>query len=202
MDNASKEKVKELIETAGGIIQYIYISKKDAFYLMRGTIYPLKRLLYNEEELSIDKFISIFKILHNSKIIVDVDEKRRYIINHRNAICNTPSFRMEEIAEGGYRDIHSQKYLTPIKNLFRDVGLLPEKRGKKKTLSETNKHLRWFLIQEFKAMKKKKTLPMKILQMRLSKETSRLFPDNPKEADKYLMSDATIRRILKPYIKK
>lgn len=98
--------------------------------------------------------------------------------------------------------ISSPKHFRPICDLLRQIGLLKESRGKIKPVDKITERLKKFLLKEFKSIKKKSYLPIKTLQKRLQAEIDKLFPDNPKEAEKYYWSDSTLRRVLKSFIKK
>jgi hypothetical protein len=164
---------------------------------MRPRLGPLRETFNGYWPLLSDpKCLAQFKILHKHKFIEDKEEKMNYITKYDHQICTLPSFSIAQILNKEYSDVYSKKYLTPIRNLFRDVGILPEKRGKKKSIGETKKYLRKFLVKEYKAIQKKKPLPIKILQKRLEAEINRMFPDEPKEAEKYYWGDSTIRRIV------
>ena len=100
----------------------------------------------------------------------------------------------------------SSAYITPVRNQLRQLGLIKELRGKIKPKEKIIVQRNEFIIAEYKRIckktRKKKPLPIKKIQERWTDELSRLFPDEPQKADKYGVSDATIRRVLKNYIKK
>jgi nitrogen regulatory protein PII-like uncharacterized protein len=83
---------------------------------------------------------------------------------------------------------------------------LEEKRGKIKKKDKIHKLRQEFIIEQYKKIvkktKRKYPLPISIIQERWSDKLNELFENSPAEAEKYNISDATIRRIIKSYIKK
>jgi hypothetical protein len=90
------------------------------------------------------------------------------------------------------------------KNVLRKYGLIEERRGKIRNISPDKKYSREFVVRKFLGMKRKKPLPIRTLQALLDKEVSKRYPKDSDEAkaDKLKVSDSTIRRWVKPFIKK
>lgn len=110
------------------------------------------------------------------------------------------------VLDGKRIKIFSPEFITPVRNILRRLGIIKETRGKYKKRGKIILLRDKFMVNEYKRIiketKRKKPLPIKILQRRWTEELIRIFPDNPEGADKYGVSDATVRRVLKKCIKK
>lgn len=195
MEEKLKDEIRKAISKYKAV-RYVYINKKEAFYLFKNFEQPIEDVIEDVEgdDLGgahvVPIFIYDWVILHNGKII-------RGLYNHTNEIkeiqkyipyCEDESahdFSIKAIIANDIK-INSPKYLTPIRNLFRELGLIKETRGKNKREDEEKKGRDLEIILLYKAFKRKKPYPI-----------SKIF-----EKMKYDASFATIRRVLNRFNKK
>lgn len=203
MEKELQDKIKEMISSFD-VVKYCYINKKDAFFLFKESKQDLMEI---DEEWESDKDGGIvfagsqyfpWAVLHNNEIIFGSREAySKYCgycdlttdpitIVENNWVKNSPVFFVASILNSKGIKVNSPKYLTPIKNLFREVGLLDETRGKLKKESINKINRDKLIIQLYKEIvkktKKRKPLPIKSIYQKLPN---------------YDVSFATIRRVLK-----
>ncbi|MDD5431660.1 MAG: hypothetical protein PHO70_01560 [Candidatus Omnitrophica bacterium] len=188
-----------------GAVKYVYVNKENKFFLFNS---PGKKIMSKhavatsagEYQEHISYHCAIFT---GSKIIYPYDKKAiRYFLDaYGKKIIASPEFLINNVMNADLV-INSPKYLKPIKDLLRQIGVLKETRGKIKKTDETTKILRAFIVKEFKGIQKKRPLPINILSDRLTKKVDSMFPDDSETAEKYYWSFATIRRIIKDCNKK
>jgi hypothetical protein len=205
MDRKLKDKLREALSHFSAV-QYVRISKNDAFYLFKEIDATLPKTCI---DFDIDKnghtipdpFTYYPCVVLHQNILYEDPKVATYIEKYRHKIDASPGFHVQNILSNRIK-IRSKKHITPIRNLLREIGVMEEKRGKGKKPDETTKELRAFVIEQYKSMQSNREFRIKTLQNRLAKEVLRRFPDNAKIADKYNWSDATIRRIIKSCKKK
>lgn len=203
-------------------IRCVRINENDHFFLIRNTPkhngqdvnyedngYGLPvAVCYGEGNHDYDDCI----IIHNNNF----KNVKAYISKYRFNIEGSLEFLVNTILEEANKGekelrIESQS-LTPIKDLFRAVGLLPEKRGRNK-----NKYQGWrkkrdaAIVVVFHRISRARTInknfPLKAIRAGVKKHIPNRWKF--KDADEFRkveqifdVSDAVIRRVLKPYLKK
>jgi hypothetical protein len=191
MKQKLKKEIKALLSQFKAI-RYVHINKKDAFYV------------FKELELDVEEYFEEYNynpngngniygsvyypcaILHNDNLIKKHNGLQNYITKYRGEIDASPEFTISNILEDKKFKIHSPKYITPIRNLFREIGLLLEKRGKFKKIDKNKKQRDRLIITLYKEIvkktKRKKPFPIRIIY-------DKLPPDIE-------VSFSTIRRVL------
>lgn len=170
---------------------------------------PKKRIGYRS---SMENLFSALKFSESNKTTIrkDLNKVEAYLEKYAKQIKDSPEFVIANlflINKDGIIPKQNLKIYFPlhskyINDFLRAVGLLKEKRGKLKPTDKIAEKLKETLKSEFKSISEKKPLPIQKLQKRLTEEVNKLFPNDPKGADKYYWSDSTIRRIVNNSSKK
>lgn len=88
-------------------------------------------------------------------------------------------------------------YIRPVKDFFRKYDILMETRGKTRKVAEDVKERNRIIIEEYNKSKRKIPLPIKRIKDKLAQEIKKKI-----DLGKYFaVNDATIRRVIKAYIK-
>lgn len=191
MNEILRAKLEKTIERFE-IVQYVYITKDDAFYLFKESAGDREESWGDEHgagSVTISALDSCV-IFHKDKLIEGKDA-RTYVEQYRDNIDVSPEFPISNILEEnkGKVKIHSPDR-KHINKLFIEIGLFPERRGKGKKVSEKTNNRNKLIIKLYKEIvkktKKKKPFPINSIYKKL--------PEG--------VSFATIRRVLKEDIKK
>ena len=207
-------------------VQCVYKTPKQKFFIFRknsggNTTHPY----YKELKL----MSSFWTILDKDKLIIppfgNTESHRAYKFKRRDPvkyereeavyrkhnqeyknkygkkILNSPVFIIENILKSKKITLNSPQYVRPIRDLMRDVRMLPEKRGSRTKKDERQKMRDKFILLEYKKIVnkrkgKKRPYPVGRLLELWAIEVNRKFSSNTKEAEKYYGSASTVRRIL------
>jgi len=126
-------------------IRYVRIKKGDGFFLIRKMPRYYDDVVNYEDNgygrLVADVYEGGEKedsiIYHNCKLICGEEDIKSYALRYRINIDKSPEVLIDTILKEKKQaraelKMNSPKYITPIKDLFREIGLLPENRGKEK----------------------------------------------------------------------
>jgi len=193
-----------------GAIRCVYINKEEKFFLISKLGRPL---VSRVERIGIGAHTKIItyncSIIHEKKIVLPSDKKNieYYLENYRENIKISPEFMVMNILNDKNTRIYSPKYLTPIKDLFRDVGLLSERRGTVKKRNETAEKRYQFVTDAYRKISRteKNRLSLdRIVYIIRQKWIDEVFKEykKPAERNKYSYTSTTIRRDIEKYIKK
>ncbi|MDD5679931.1 MAG: hypothetical protein PHI59_01670 [Candidatus Omnitrophica bacterium] len=180
-----------------GAVKYIPISTKNYFLFFK---IPFVLVRHGQKQKTKYK-CGFYKfdprecaIVHQRKIYIrwQGNYVDKYLRNYKDKINKAPLFLVSNIIGTDKIKITSPTYLTPLKIIFRRVGLLKENVGKNKKINIIREHLRNYVIRE--SMSKKQALAE--LADAVAKEADRLFPENADLAADYYWSPAHISRIL------
>jgi len=200
---ASKSELRNLLRWRA--IKCVYATKTSKFFLFKDPGKQLRSIIaiIRPGARPVEHIDYNCAVLNGQRIIYSSAKEfmEFFLTMHKKSIDESPEFLISNIKNDDLK-IHSPKYLRPIKDLLRSIGFLSEPRGKIKKVDKITKQLKAFLIKEYKTIKQKRPLPMIALQKRLTKEVNEMFPNDPKIAEKYYWSDATIRRTIKTCRKK
>jgi len=177
-----------------GAIKYVPISDEEGLFIFKKPGGNLRNVVavYDGKHGEKDVWYSCALFIKNR--LIYPSEKNTlefYIEKYRKAITYSPEFLISNILDENLK-LQSPEYVRPIRDFFRRINLLDEKRGKIKKKDPITSYLDEFLIKEFTAVKKKKPLPIKFLQEKLTEEVIK-----KNFSEKYFWSDITIRRKLR-----
>lgn len=101
----------------------------------------------------------------------------------------------------GMKSSEKEKYKS-ARSVFQQCDFISDGRGKGgRKVDSVRKMVKKYIIDEYKKLKKRKPLPIKILSRKLVDYVNTLFPNDEETAEKYYYSDATIRRIIQALFK-
>lgn len=134
-------------------------------------------------------------IIDKDKFIQNEKEVSEYLQKHESNIENSSEIPIENIIEGKDIKISSRTSITPMRKLFRELGLMEEKRGPKKGENSFKKDRDDFIVRAYQESSKKKPFPYQSIKSDWKKEAF-------KRGVSLELSKSTIRRAIKNSIKK
>lgn len=95
------------------------------------------------------------------------------------------------------------KLYRPMREILKELGILQDMRGCFKKQDDIREKIREKVIELYNKLKTKKPLNIIRIQEGVEKYVNQiLFPKDSKKAEKYYISDSTVRRIVNNFIKK
>ena len=187
MAKGLKEKLKGIISEFG-VVRCVYIEKNDHFFIFRkiprydggdvnyedgGYGQPIA-VVYGDGQGDFDDCV----ILYDNRLIQKKKKIKTYLFQYSQNIEQSPEFTISDILEKKTFKVFSKKYLTPIKNLFRDIFLLKDGRAGRCSADPMVIKRNQFFISSYAKYGSPNRIPMKRIQEAWEKKISKEFPND------------------------
>lgn len=136
------------------------------------------------------------EIFHRNRFL-EGDEKKAFIDKHKKKLYEEPDLLLDDILGSKVMKIYSKEYITPLRKILRDAGVMKDKRGTNKPTDPIVKIRNDFFVEWHKKKGCPKRIPLEEIADAWEDEFYRRFPKGGKEFGKYFITNDAVRKIIK-----